>query len=241
MAEPSRHPPTTEQVEPPASRRRAIFLHVTKQCNLRCSYCYFSASRPLPDEMTPEEFVALWPEVAAICPQKIVFTGGEPLLRPDILLLLRGLADHDPRIVRCLNTNGHFVTPEVACSPALSHVCIASSRQQSEAINHCFVLVDWLFCDALLAVSALTIPCSSEQSISAWAHPPWPSPRGCVGRSILRATHASKISLGSCCKFKRTAPISAPNAGLPSFRGFSTYFSSILTIRTSGMDLNAVA
>ena len=46
----------------------------------------------------------------------MVFTGGEPLLRPDILDLLRGLRDADPEhhILRCLNTNGHLVTPELA-------------------------------------------------------------------------------------------------------------------------------
>ena len=95
---------------------RNVFLHVTKACNLRCEYCYFSASRPMPDEMTAEEFNRLWPDMVAIRPQKVVFTGGEPLLRPDILDLLRGLRDADPYhlVLRCLNTNGHLVTRELA-------------------------------------------------------------------------------------------------------------------------------
>ena len=95
---------------------RNVFLHVTKACNLRCEYCYFSASRPMPDEMTAEEFDRLWPDMVAISPQKVVFTGGEPLLRPDILDLLRGLRDADPDhlVLRCLNTNGHLVTKELA-------------------------------------------------------------------------------------------------------------------------------
>ena len=45
---------------------RNVFLHVTKACNLRCAYCYFSASRPLPGEMTTEEFARLWPEMVAL-------------------------------------------------------------------------------------------------------------------------------------------------------------------------------
>ncbi len=95
---------------------KSVFLHVTKACNLHCTYCYFSARKPLPDEMTTEEFTRLWPEMVAARPQKVVFTGGEPLLRPDILDLLRGLRDADPEhhITRCLNTNGHLVTPELA-------------------------------------------------------------------------------------------------------------------------------
>jgi radical SAM protein with 4Fe4S-binding SPASM domain len=95
---------------------RSFFLHMTKACNLLCSYCYFAASKPLPDEMSTEEYSALWPVLVALCPQKIIFTGGEPLLRPDILDLLYGLRAADPehRVLRCLNTNGHLVTPELA-------------------------------------------------------------------------------------------------------------------------------
>jgi MoaA/NifB/PqqE/SkfB family radical SAM enzyme len=97
-------------------RLRNVFLHVTKACNLYCKYCYFSANKPLPDEMTVTEFARLWPELVAVRPQKVVFTGGESLLRPDILDLLRGLRDADPEhhILRCLNSNGHLVTPELA-------------------------------------------------------------------------------------------------------------------------------
>lgn len=95
---------------------RNVFLHVTKACNLLCSYCYFAAHKPLPDEMSTEEYSALWPALVALRPQKIIFTGGEPLLRPDILNLLRGLRAADPEhhVLRCLNTNGHLVTPELA-------------------------------------------------------------------------------------------------------------------------------
>lgn len=93
-----------------------VFLHVTKACNLYCKYCYFSASKPLPDEMTTEDFETIWPEMVAIRPQKVMFTGGEPLLRSDILDLLRGLRDADPEhsILRCLNSNGHLVTSKLA-------------------------------------------------------------------------------------------------------------------------------
>jgi MoaA/NifB/PqqE/SkfB family radical SAM enzyme len=93
-----------------------VFLHVTKACNLYCKYCYFSASKPLPDEMTTDDFMRIWPRMVKLRPQKVVFTGGEPLLRPDILDLLRGLKEADPEhyIIRCLNTNGHLVTLDLA-------------------------------------------------------------------------------------------------------------------------------
>jgi radical SAM protein with 4Fe4S-binding SPASM domain len=95
---------------------KTIFLHITKACSLRCAYCYFSADKPLPDEMGTDEFSNLWPGIVTLRPGKVVFTGGEPLLRPDIFELLRGLRNADPEhhVLRCLNTNGHLVTPELA-------------------------------------------------------------------------------------------------------------------------------
>jgi mycofactocin biosynthetic radical S-adenosylmethionine protein MftC len=95
---------------------RNVFLHVTKACNLRCRYCYFSASRPLPDEMTSADFDRLWPDLIALRPRKVVFTGGEPLLRPDIFHLLSRLQTEASGqcITRSLNTNGLLVTVEIA-------------------------------------------------------------------------------------------------------------------------------
>src|SRR5215469_1454343 len=95
---------------------KTVFLHVTKGCNLRCRYCYFSANRPLPDEMTATDFEQLWPDLVALRPRKIVVTGGEPLLRPDIMRLLSSLKSEiaGKGITRSLNTNGLLVTTDVA-------------------------------------------------------------------------------------------------------------------------------
>ena len=97
-------------------RLRNVYLHVTKACNLSCKYCYFSARKPLSDELTADELIGLWPDLVDLAPSKIVFTGGEPLLRNDIFNLLEGLkaADSNHRIRRCLNTNGHLVTDGLA-------------------------------------------------------------------------------------------------------------------------------
>lgn len=95
---------------------RNVFLHVTKACNLRCRYCYFSADRPLSDELTTSELAGLWRDLVAVAPQKLVLTGGEPLLRPDLCELLEELraADREHAVLRCLNTNGHLVTGALA-------------------------------------------------------------------------------------------------------------------------------
>ena len=42
-----------------------VFIHVTKTCNLRCCYCYYSAGKPSDSEMTTKEFAdALIPLVS---------------------------------------------------------------------------------------------------------------------------------------------------------------------------------
>ena len=69
------------------------------------------------DEMTASEIMSLWPDVVALRPRKVVFTGGEPLLLKDnIFRLLSGLREVDVEhdILRCLNTNGSLVTETLA-------------------------------------------------------------------------------------------------------------------------------
>lgn len=95
---------------------KSVFLHVTKACNLHCAYCYFSARKPVPDEMTTGEMARLWPDLVKLGPSKVIFTGGEPLLRADLFDLLAELraADPDHRVLRCVNSNGRLVTPQIA-------------------------------------------------------------------------------------------------------------------------------
>jgi MoaA/NifB/PqqE/SkfB family radical SAM enzyme len=66
--------------------------------------------------MTTAEFDRLWPDLLALRPRKVVLTGGEPLLRPDAVALLRGLraANTEHRVTTALNTNGFPITRDVA-------------------------------------------------------------------------------------------------------------------------------
>lgn len=93
-----------------------VFLHITRECNLRCTYCYSSSGIPMRNELSSQELARLWGEIAALQPEKVIFTGGEPLSRPDLVDLLGGLRQVDPerRIRSCLNTNGILVTQAVA-------------------------------------------------------------------------------------------------------------------------------
>ena len=83
---------------------------VTKQCNLRCKHC--SISEEAPGELTTEEGFELIEEAAKLGHVKFAFTGGEPLLRPDIYELIEYAASFDMQVV--MATNGTLITDEVA-------------------------------------------------------------------------------------------------------------------------------
>ena len=92
-----------------------VYLHVTKACNLHCAYCYFGAGVPMQDELSTGELVAVLEDVRSLNPRRAVFTGGEPLLREDILQLA---ASSKPRggVELCLTTNGTLVGADNAAA-----------------------------------------------------------------------------------------------------------------------------
>ena len=91
-----------------------IYLHVTKRCNLDCVYCYFSAGEPMEEELSTEEMLSVLRDVYLLNPRRVVFTGGEPLLRKDILKLVQALENMDKGLHLCLSTNGILINKENA-------------------------------------------------------------------------------------------------------------------------------
>ena len=80
-------------------------LSVTDRCNLRCRYC-------MPPEGTAGglcsagELLEIVRQAAACGIRKVRLTGGEPLVRPDILDICRGVAATAGVEELCLTTNG---------------------------------------------------------------------------------------------------------------------------------------
>jgi cyclic pyranopterin phosphate synthase len=88
---------------------RSLRISVTDRCNLRCQYC-------MPEEeyvwlprqalLTFEEISALGDIFTELCVDKVRLTGGEPLLRRDLPVLVKILAQN-PRITDlAMTTNG---------------------------------------------------------------------------------------------------------------------------------------
>jgi MoaA/NifB/PqqE/SkfB family radical SAM enzyme len=82
---------------------------VTRRCNLSCTYCnqYDQVSNPVPTA----ELKRRIDELARLGTLGITFTGGEPLMHPEIAELVR-YARTRSRVVT-VNTNGLLVTPKV--------------------------------------------------------------------------------------------------------------------------------
>lgn len=92
-----------------------IEVSPTVRCNYHCAGCY-SRGKPTDNELSGEELEALVAEAEALGVVAFVITGGEPLLRPELLDLM---ARH-PRLLFVPFTNGALMTAETARRLAVS-------------------------------------------------------------------------------------------------------------------------
>jgi len=97
-------------------RPRTVYLHLTKRCNLDCQYCYFDAGQAMADGLSLKEFTRLFGDIVQLGLEKLVFTGGEPLLREDIFDIVSIFRQIDAarRTHLCLMSNGLLIDDEVA-------------------------------------------------------------------------------------------------------------------------------
>jgi putative heme d1 biosynthesis radical SAM protein NirJ2 len=86
--------------------------NITNKCNLSCKHCYRDAGKKSENELTTEEGIALLDEIAKAGFNLMVFSGGEPLLRNDLLTLTKHAASIGLRPV--YGSNGYFLNLEMA-------------------------------------------------------------------------------------------------------------------------------
>jgi len=90
-----------------------VVWNTTKTCNLKCAHCYMeSDSQKYQGEMTTEEAKRFIDELAEFKSPVLLFSGGEPLIRPDFFELAEYTVAKGLRAT--LSTNGTLITPEVA-------------------------------------------------------------------------------------------------------------------------------
>ena len=84
---------------------RLVAWELTKACNLVCKHCRAEAiNKPLSDELTTQEGKAILDDIISFSKPIIILTGGEPLMREDILDLAAYGTERGLRMV--LATNG---------------------------------------------------------------------------------------------------------------------------------------
>jgi len=94
-----------------------VVWNVTRRCNLHCGHCYAdSHDREYEGELSTEEGLRLLDELAAFRVPTVLFSGGEPLMRPDLLELAAAARELGMRTV--LSTNGTRIDDRAAAGIA---------------------------------------------------------------------------------------------------------------------------
>ena len=76
--------------ETQAVPRPVVVWALTKACNLRCVHCYASANaHPAPNELAFNEGISLLDDLIKFQVPAVLFSGGEPLVRPEALDFIR--------------------------------------------------------------------------------------------------------------------------------------------------------
>ena len=90
-----------------------VVWNSTRTCNLKCRHCYMSSdAKKYNDELTTEETKRFIDDLADFNVPVLLFSGGEPLIRPDFFELAEYAAKKGVRPT--LSTNGTLITRDVA-------------------------------------------------------------------------------------------------------------------------------
>ena len=90
-----------------------VVWNMTRTCNLRCRHCYMDADEKAhTGELTTAEAKAFIDDLAEFRSPALLFSGGEPLVRPDFFELAAYARDRGVRPT--LSTNGTLITRDAA-------------------------------------------------------------------------------------------------------------------------------
>jgi radical SAM protein with 4Fe4S-binding SPASM domain len=96
-------------------RRPIVVWNITRACNLKCVHCYNdSGSTSADDELSTAEAKEVLRDLADFGVPSVLFSGGEPLLRKDLLGLMDYARQLGLRTV--ISTNGTLITEDAAQS-----------------------------------------------------------------------------------------------------------------------------
>ncbi len=114
-----------------------VYWDITYACNFKCIHCYSLPPIEPIHELSHEEALALIEDMSGCGVFFLNIAGGEPLLRPDFLELLRAATSHGMRT--SFATNGYFVDTELVrqLKPLnLDHVLVSLDGATSDTHNY---------------------------------------------------------------------------------------------------------
>ncbi len=133
-------------------KKPVVVWNVTRACNLKCIHCYAHAvARSRERELTTEQAKAMMDDLQGFGVPVILFSGGEPLVRPDLVEIARYAVDKGMRAV--ISTNGTLISREKAKAlkkVGLSYVGV--SLDGMEAVNDQFRGKKGAFKDAMTGI-----------------------------------------------------------------------------------------
>ena len=121
---PHRYGRKITQIDPPPHQRMAVarsarerrpivVWNLTRTCNLRCVHCYTaSEAKKYAGELTTGEAKLVLDDLAEFKVPAVLFSGGEPLVRPDVFELAHYARRRGLHVV--LSTNGTLIDRDVA-------------------------------------------------------------------------------------------------------------------------------
>ena len=105
---------TAEEINDAVKDGRLLSMEIefNQSCNFKCIYCYALDAAKRPDELTKNEFIDVIHQAKELGARKIIILGGEPMLYPQIMEMIRYIRTLDLEIE--LFTNGANITPAIA-------------------------------------------------------------------------------------------------------------------------------
>jgi len=83
----------------------SLRLSITNKCNINCLYCHHDGMIPSSNEMTSDEIFQILKIAKTFGVEKIRFSGGEPLIRKDIVEIIKKTASLNFKDIS-ITTNG---------------------------------------------------------------------------------------------------------------------------------------
>ena len=133
-------------------KKPVVVWNVTRACNLKCIHCYARAVERTDDkELSHDQGIALIDDLADFGVPVLLFSGGEPLMRPDLVDLASYAVKKGMRAV--ISTNGTLITRKKA--EELKHIglsYVGVSLDGMEAVNDRFRKKKGAFREALAGI-----------------------------------------------------------------------------------------